>query len=425
MLLEFRVKNFKSIRNEMIFSMNASKDKSLEETHLLQTGIKSIPALVCSAAIYGPNASGKSNLISAIAYLKGVVAESASLQVDQTFNIKTFVLDPETANAPSEFEITFLKEGVRYQYGFMMTSKRIIEEWLYVYKTAKAQHWFSRKYDEDKQQDSFEFGSSFKGQKDTWKKSTRGNALFLSTAVQLNSEQLTPIFSWITQDLVIFGAQGMPHNDFSTNMLQNEQGKQDITNFLISADICIDDVSVTTKKGLRQKIEFNTSTGKADSSVEDADILVPLFHHKTNQGSAIFELPEESLGTQRLFTLAGPILDILKEGRVLIFDELDSSLHTLLARRLVELFHTPELNTHGAQLVFSTHDTALLHDELLRRDQVWFIEKDTEQVSNLYALTDFSPRKNESIERGYMIGRYGAVPFLQDIKPVTDKFNGS
>lgn len=206
------------------------------------------------------------------------------------------------------------------------------------------------------------------------------------------------------------------HFDFSTKMLQTEQGKQDIANFLMSADICIDDISVTTKKGLRQQIEFNTSTGKADASVEESEILVPLFHHKTKQGSATFELPEESLGTQRLFTLAGPILDILKAGRVLIFDELDSSLHTLLARRLVELFHTPEINSHGAQLIFSTHDTALLHDELLRRDQVWFIEKDSDQVSNLYALTDFSPRKNESIERGYMIGRYGAVPFLQNIK---------
>ncbi len=425
MLLEFRVKNFKSFRDETIFTLNASKDKTLKETNTLKTGIKSIPAVVCSAAIYGPNASGKSNLVTALAYLRGVVGESASLQVDQTFNLKAFSLDPKTENEPSEFEITFLKNGIRYQYGLAMTPRRIVEEWLLVYKTAKPQQWFSRSYDEDKQEDVFDFGPSLTGQKEVWKKSTRPNSLFLSIAVQLNSEQLTPVFSWITQDLAIFGAQGIPSNDLSTEMVQTKQGQRDIKSFLTSADISIDDISVIPTKGFRQKFRLGAASGKSGTNIKDAVILRPQFHHKTSQGAATLELYEESLGTQRLFALAGPIMSILKEGRVLIFDELDSSLHTLLARRLVELFHTPEINIHGAQLIFTTHDTALLHNDLIRRDQVWFIEKDSQQASKLYALTDFSPRINEDLERGYLIGRYGAVPFLQDLKLETDSLNGA
>jgi len=414
MILEFRLKNFKSFRDEAIFSFTASKDKALKDSNLLATGIKSLPHVVCSAAIYGPNAGGKSNLMGGLKYLRDVVIESASLPVDQAYNIKPFALDPLTKEQPTEFEITFLMDGVRYQYGFAMTPVRIIEEWLLVYKTAKPQSWFHRHYDEDKQQDHYEFGAGLTGQKQLWKKATRGNALFLSIATQLNSEQLTPIYLWITQNIVVFGVQGMPANDYSIRMIEDENSKQEMIQFLASADISIEDMSVTRKKGFKHSIQLTPATGKTETHIEDAEIPMPRFHHQSAQGNAVFELHEESLGTQRLFTLAWPILSILKEGKCLIFDELDSSLHSTLAKKIVELFHDPDVNKHGAQLLFSTHDTALLHSNLLRRDQVWFVEKDAEQVSQLYPLTDFSPRKKESIQRGYLMGRYGAVPFFQD-----------
>ncbi|MET0108911.1 MAG: ATP-binding protein [Candidatus Thiodiazotropha sp.] len=415
MLLEFRVKNYKSIRDEAIFSLVASKDKSLQQTNTMETGIRSIPFVTCSAAVYGANASGKSNLINALGYMRAVVAESAALQAEQTFNVKPFLFDPETKDEPTEFEITFVKDGIRYQYGFSMTAERIMEEWLLVYKTAKPQNWFSRYYEVESGKDVFELGSGLRGQKTAWRDSTRKNSLFLSIAVQLNSEQLLPVYSWIIQDLVIFGAQGIPSNDFTIQMVQSEQGKLDVKGFLISADISIDDISVIQKKGIRQSLHYNTTTGKSETNFEEKEFMIPQFKHTTEKGDAILELHEESLGTQRLFALSGPILDILKTGKVLIFDELDSSLHALLARRLVELFHTSEINHHGAQLVFTTHDTALLRGDLLRRDQVWFIEKNSQQSSVLYPLTDFSPRKGESIEKGYLIGRYGAVPFLGDL----------
>jgi AAA15 family ATPase/GTPase len=147
---------------------------------------------------------------------------------------------------------------------------------------------------------------------------------------------------------------------------------------------------------------------------EEQERLMPQFVHKTAHGSASFELYEESQGTQRLYALAAPVLDVLKHGRLLIIDELDSSLHPLLVRRLVRMFHQPELNPHGAQLFFTTHDSSLLDRTLFRRDQIWFTEKDNDQATRLYPLSDFSPRENEAWERGYLSGRYGAVPFFND-----------
>ncbi|MHB8744699.1 MAG: AAA family ATPase [Sulfuricaulis sp.] len=368
-----------------------------------------------SAVLYGPNAGGKSNLVNAAAFMRAVVADSATtMQLGQLFNVQPFRLNPDTVKEPSKFELTFLEGGVRYQYGFALTTERVIEEWLLAYRTAKPQQWFARHYDKELNQDIFEFGSHLTGQRKLWQESTRTNALFLSTAVQLNSEQLRPIFTWIVHKLVVLGA-GMLPIDFSVAMLQQDEGKQGIQEFMNSADISIADINVVPRKGMMQTFKLDAATGKPDVRTEERDILMPQFRHETKQGSAIFEFADESLGTQRLFALAGPVLDILKTGRILIVDELDSSLHPLLVRRLVGLFHNPKINTANAQLIFTTHDTTLFDPNLLRRDQIWFVEKNHEQATTLYPFTDFSPRKKEAWERGYLMGRYGALPFFRDL----------
>ena len=182
--------------------------------------------------------------------------------------------------------------------------------------------------------------------------------------------------------------------------------------FLASADISISDVLSVPRQGFHQNIMFGPEGTQVTR--EEREILTPQFVHNTEHGSASFELHEESQGTQRLYALAAPVLDVLKNGRLLIVDELDSSLHPLLVRRLVRMFHQPELNPHGAQLLFTTHDTSLLDRTLFRRDQIWFTEKDRDQATRLYPLTDFSPRESEAWEKGYLIGRYGAVPFFNE-----------
>ena len=418
MLLEFRIRNCRSIRDEMVFSFVASKEKKLTDTHLASTGNTSLPHVLRSAVVYGPNASGKSTLLFALHYMRSVIAESATvMQPGKQFIAQQFRLDMEYAKQPSEFEITFLLDGVRHQYGFSLTPERIVDEWLLVYRAAKPQQWFRRNFNEETQSSVYDFSTHLTGPRKLWQETTRPNALFLSTAARLNSELLGPIFRWLVEQPVYFGAGLSPPPDLTTQMLQTDMGKLAVREFLAAADISISDVLSVSRPGFLQNIMFGPDGAKFFR--EEQEMLMPQFVHNTEHGSATFELYEESQGTQRLYALIAPVLDVLKHGRLLIVDELDSSLHPLLVRRLVRMFHQPELNPLGAQLLFSTHDTSLLDRTLFRRDQIWFTEKDRDQATRLYPLSDFSPRETEAWENGYLIGRYGAVPFFDEpVQPI-------
>lgn len=416
MLVEFRVKNFRSLRDEQVLSLVASTDKTLLDTHALSTGLRAAPHLLKSAVVYGANASGKSNLIKALQYMRGVVLESAAvIQPGQTYSVQPFRLDVGSASQPTEFEVTFILNGVRYQYGFAMTSQRIVSEQLLVYKAFKPQRWFERRFDAESGKDVYEFGPSLKGAKSLWEGATRSNALFLSMAVQLNSDALRPVFDWFANRLVIFNEQSPLSPQFSVQMLKHEAKRKAICDFLRAADISIAEIDVATKQAMVHNFHFDLATGKREEEASEQAIDEVRFHHVTEQGEAVFDLMDESSGTRNLLFLTGPILDILNKGLTLVVDELDTSLHTLLVQALVRLFHQVEVNTGGAQLIFTTHDTSLLDAYgLFRRDQIWFVEKGPDQSSSLYPLLDFSPRKNEAFERGYLQGRYGALPFLRN-----------
>lgn len=414
MLIEFRVTNFRSLRDEQALSLVASTDKTLLDTNAVDTGLKAAPHLLKSAVVYGANASGKSNLVKALQYMRGVVLESAALQPGQTFDrLQPFKLDARSDSLPTAFEVTFFLDGVRYQYGFAMNTQRVVHEQLLVYKAFKPQRWFERRFDDQAGKDVYEFGPNLKGAKNLWEGATRPNALFLSVAAQLNSESLRPVFDWFANRLVIFNEQSPLSPQFSVHMLKQEAQRKAICKFLRAADISIADIEVTTKQAMVHSIRFDLATGKREEEAGEQAVDEVKFHHITEQGNAVFDLMDESSGTRNLLFLAGPILDILNKGLTLVVDELDTSLHTLLVQALVRLFHRTEVNTGGAQLVFTTHDTSLLDAYgLFRRDQIWFVEKRPDQSSSLYPLLDFSPRKNEALERGYLQGRYGALPLL-------------
>lgn len=415
MLVEFRTQNFRSLREEQVLSLVASPDKSLLDTHALDTGLKAAPHVLKSAVVYGANASGKSNLIKALQYMRDVVLMSATLQPGQAFaRLQPFRLDAVSASQPTAFEVTFILDGVRYQYGFAMNAQRIVSEQLLVYKAFKPQRWFERHFDAESGKDVYEFGPGLKGSKTLWEGATRPNALFLSMAVQLNSEALRPVYDWFAHRLVILNEHAPLSPQFSLEMLKLEAQRKAIGEFLRAADISIADVEVATKQATVHSIRFDLATGKREEETGEQTVDEVRFHHLTEHGQAVFDLADESSGTRNLLFLAGPVLDILSNGQTLVVDELDTSLHTLLVQALVRLFHRPEANTGGAQLVFTTHDTSLLDAYgLFRRDQVWFVEKRPDQSSSLYPLLDFSPRKNEALERGYLQGRYGALPLLR------------
>lgn len=412
MLIQFRQRNFRSFREDTILSLVAAHDRTRGTDNALATRYKAVPLLLKTAAVYGPNAGGKSNLLRGLQLMRGVVVESAGLQPGQIFNLQPFRLDAESRAEPTLFEVDVLIDDVRYQYGFELNASKIISEWLFVYETSKPQRWFERELDIETGSYRFEFGGSLAGPKRTWQEATRDNALFLSTAVQLNSESLRPLHDWFAHSLVVLLDGGQLPHEFSTRAIQSESRRKAVVGFMGAADIGIAAIAPKATKGRTSRFTVNIETGQTTANSEEAEILVPEFIHRNGDLEVAFGLEDESQGTQKLYALSGPILEILENGSVLVVDELDRSLHPLLCRQIIQAFHDPLQNPKGAQLIFTTHDTSLLETVGFRRDQIWFAEKGTDQASRLVPLSDFSPRSREAIEKGYLSGRYGGVPIL-------------
>lgn len=423
MLIEFRVTNFLSIREQATLSLVKGKGKELETMNTFGPDVPATPELVRSAAIYGANAAGKSNVIKALRAMERMVLESASEgQTGARLPVTPFLLDEPSHNQPSEFEVTFVSQGVRYQYGFATTRERITDEWLLAYPRGRPQRWIEREYDEKTQSSLWGSMDKLTGQKQVWQNATRPNALFLSTAIQLNNQQLKPVFDWFAQILHVSGLGGWSRG-FSIGLCEQSETKKEIVEFLKAADVDIEGIEL-------EKERFNSKDLPADMPEAVRKEMLERFKDKTfvnvktahilgNGREVLFDIDDESDGTQKIFALSGPWLDTLKNGYLLVIDELHDNLHPLIVGFLVMLFHSPETNPRNAQLVFTTHDTSILNQNVFRRDQIWFCEKDKVQSTQLYSLTDFSPRKGvESLERGYLSGRYGALPYLKDSKKV-------
>lgn len=423
MLIEFSVTNFLSFKEQATLSLVKAKGTELGDTNTFTPTALATPDLLRSNAIYGANAAGKSNLIKALKLMQRFVRNSArESQVGEELSVTPFLLDELTPSQPSEFDISFISEEVRYQYGFSTTAERFIDEWLYAYPEGRPQRLIERSYDENTQ--SYKWGAMGKltGQKQVWQEATRSNALFLSTAIQLNNEQLKPIFNWFTKTLHVAGI-GLWDPSFTVELCEKENEKYKVMDFLKAVDVDIDDIKLEYEKfnpdilpkGMPDEVRSHITNEFKDEPLVSIKTL-----HTSSSGKKVhFDMDAESDGTQKIFALSGPWLDTLENGYTLVIDELHDNLHPLMVKFLVELFHNNETNPNNAQLIFTTHDTSILNQDIFRRDQVWFCDKDKEQSSNLYSLTDFSTRKGvDNLEKGYLSGRYGALPYLKSIKKV-------
>lgn len=423
MLIEFSVTNFLSFREQATLSLVKAKSAELEENNTFTPKALAAPELLRSSAVYGANAAGKSNLIKAMKLMQRFVRNSArESQADEQLSVTPFLLDELSPSQPSEFEITFISEDIRYQYGFSTTSERFFDEWLYAYPEGRPQRLIERSYDENTQ--SYKWGAMGKltGQKQVWQEATRSNALFLSTAIQLNNKQLKPVYDWFSKTLHVAGI-GLWTPSFSIGLCEKESEKLKVMDFLKAADVDIDGIKLEHEKfnpdSLPDDMPDEIRSHIVDEYKDEPIINVKTLHTLKNGKKILFDLDDESDGTQKIFALSGPWLDTLENGYTLIIDELHDNLHPLMVKFLVELFHNNETNPKNAQLIFTTHDTSILNQDVFRRDQVWFCDKDKEQSSNLYPLTDFSPRKGlDNLEKGYLSGRYGALPYLKSIKKV-------
>jgi len=429
MLLEFRVRNYRSYSSEKRFSMVAGSGKELPGNTMMVDGFDRYPLVRC-AAIYGANASGKSNLVSALGFFRSFVLRSSETRREgEPIPVQPFLLDPELSTKPSEFEITFLFQGVRHQYGFVVSTERVHEEWLTVYPKGKPQEWFHRTLDETGKPAWSWSRTHLKGDKLQLAERTRDDALFLSVAAQWNHPQLKPIREWFANQFKVVPKDFRATNFTHEHILENLESLEWLRKILRAADIGISQILVTVKESedLPYPIEkfhvlkfphYGSSIDKKPSmtprTLSRPKIVVHTTRRLAGSDKEIeWGLEQESDGTQRMFKLLGPIYDVLRDGSVLVMDELDTSLHADITRELVQLFNSPETNPNHAQLIFTTHDTSLLDSTLFRRDQIWFTSKDASGATDLYSLQDFSPRKGEAFQKGYLAGRYGATPVLK------------
>lgn len=426
MLIEFSVENFRSIKEEQKLSLVKDTPNEMPE-NFFDSLAPTVPELLNSAVIYGANASGKSNILKAIECMRYIIEESSNKKIKDKLPIEPFAFNSKTKFEPTTFNINFIRDlpvdneddlkPVRVEYGFSADSNMIYEEWLSVYPKGREQCWFHRQYNEDIK--SYEWSNEspfFKGQKNTWKKSTRPDQLFLSTAVQLNSEQLKPIFTWFSENLKIIDRDRIDSQLSKMVCRQDDKFKKLIISLLQQADIDVDEIEIENPKFKIESLPKELPEDLKIKIEEDMNKrLDAYFIHSDELGNPVpIRLEEESDGTQKIFEFSSLIFLALSEGSPLIIDELNKSLHPDLVRFLIKIFNS-ELNHRHAQLIITTHETSVLRKDLLRRDQIWFCEKQTDKSTCLYSLINFNPHKTrEDIEENYLSGRYGGKPILKN-----------
>ena len=407
MLLRFRVGNFRSVWQPQELSLVASKLDD-DASGLIEGPAASGARLVPAAVLYGANASGKSTMIDALRWMGRSVRDSQNRwKPDEGTPRWPFALAPEAADALSECDIDFVADNVRYHYGFTTSGAAFEREWLYAYPTSRRQMMFERTGQ------NFEFGRNLKGRNALISEVTRKNSLFLSAAIQHGHHDLSRvarIFLKLSETWHLSG-----HGTFLDNRVISflEEAATGIISFRFTEDDTPEEQAKPVMELKKAVANLIKSTGVDTSSwINETKSPILEFGHKASDGgTADFNFFQESSGTQRLVNLLSDAFKALDEGGILIVDELCSSLHTQACEAVLALFSRPETNPKGAQLIATTHDTNLLRSPLLRRDQIWFIEKDGEGASHLYPLTDFRIRKGDNLEKGYLQGRFGAVPF--------------
>jgi AAA15 family ATPase/GTPase len=428
MLIEFRVENHRSLRDEQVLTMEAGRVG--DETDSRPRHVPGhAEGLLPVAALYGANASGKSNVLSALAFMRNAVLFShRSWSPEEGVPRDPFAWEPKKKE-PSFFEVTLLLDEIRYQYGFVASDECFLEEWLHAWPNGKKQVWFER------DGATFRFGDNLKGENRLIEEVTRLNALFFSAAVQHKHLQLQPISLWFgslqTRNVSPASYDPFRHrrNAFFSALAgtMDDAGSELRLQWLFDTETSTEPL-VKCFRTLLRNADIGIVDLRVDKKGSDFKGRHPYIRpatryqlkHQSKSDDAWLPLEEESRGTQALIRLAIPILGAFQNGGTLLVDELDASLHPSLAQEIVRQFNDPVTNPHNAQLIFTTQDTNLLGTSLgepaLRRDQVWLTEKDADGATVLYPLTDYKPRKAENLQRGYLQGRYGAIPFLGDFK---------
>lgn len=418
MLVEFSVANFRSFQDAMTLSMVAAnlvaKDKTVDTNNLIKTD--SEISLLKTAVIYGANASGKSNLLKALLFMKSfMVNSSKESQSTDKIGVEPFRLGHRGEADPSHFELVFIMDGIRYRYGFEADRNRVSAEWLFYVPSSRETSIFSRKGNA--------ITVSKKFDAEGIDKRTRNNALYLSVCAQFNVPLAEKILDWVSEKLnVLSGLHDHHYRNYTAGSCDTDANRLIISNLIKALDTGISSITIerntlgidSLPSAMPEELKKLITRG-SDSFTQ---LSVKTTHRKYGRdgsfvGEEEFDMDEnESDGTQKLFALAGPLLNALNEGEVLLIDELDSRLHPLVTLAIIRLFSELETNSKNAQLIFVTHDTNLLDKSLFRRDQIWFTEKNRYGATSLYSLAEFKIRNDASFGSDYIKGKYGAIPFI-------------
>ena len=395
MLIQFSVENYLSIKDKVVLSLLASKDTEHSE-HLIIGGNKNY---LKSSVIYGANASGKSNVLNAFWFMVNYVLTSHNQQVHKSIDRTPFKFDRETPARPSSFEVIFTANGIRYAYGFSVTDKAVTDEYLYYYPNGRQALIFERKDTTD-----FRFTVDVDEQ-NTLKERTSANKLYLSVASNWSYSKVIPVLEWFASCQIITKHSVADAYGLEAEQLKDDDYRRVIASMLRVADLGIQALQIRDTDPLSTLLNDVFTNIEAVHTVQDT---------AGNAFSYTLNMTEESDGTNSYFKLIGIVKKALDQGTLLVADEMDAHLHPLLTKHLVSLFNSAEFNPNGAQLVFTSHNTNLLDLDVLRRDQIWFTEKDEQTAAtDLFSLYDFSIRKDAKVEKGYLIGRYGAIPFIK------------
>ena len=409
MLLRFSVSNHLSLRDsqELLFTTSSLKDKA---EGLIACAAAPRGTVLPAVVLFGANASGKSNLVHALSAMQRMVLFSHT-RGDASGGVRrhTFKLDASYSDKPSRFEIDFVHQGVRYHYGFEADDTAFLSEWLYAIPKSHRRLMFEREGND------FRFGRELKGQNNTIAGLTRSNSLYLSAAAQNSHEQISIIYEYFRSL-----SCNMNIVKRSENWSSNKEIDDQVIKFLSRLDTGICnyrireiDRSEESRVAVREVLSVvkKLTNAPIDPNEEDKQVTVELAHRSRDGAPVYLDLGMESAGTRRLLVMLSLAYRALDKGTPLVIDELDVSLHTLAGATVLQLFCSPETNPKGAQLVATVHDTKLMGWPGLRRDQIWFTEKDEDGATLLYPLTDIRTRRSDNLEKGYLQGRYGAVPF--------------
>lgn len=419
MFVQFTVGNFLSFNKKRTLSLEA---KGISE---LKTNISNFKPekILRSSVIYGANSSGKSNLIKALERMRDIVLTSVKLNDSDELDYSPFLLSIETENQPTFFEIIFWQDSTRYRYGFEYILEEIVNEWLFAGKSKK-----SEKYLFIRTLDGIGVSTKFKEGEGNESK-TNDNRLFISLVAQLGGKVSKKIVDFFNEYNVLSGLEHNDYTGFTMRMLhKNLNGSNESLELYQKLKLGFTEINAVESDFNPSEIPDFIPVKMKSKLIKDLvgkkGVSLKTIHNKFDKKGKIIDfvvfdkLINESEGTNKIIDLSGPIFDTLNLGKVLIIDELDAKLHPLITMRIVELFNSPESNPNNAQLIFTTHDTNLLGEDLFRRDQIWFTEKDDQEQTDLYLLSDFNlpdgskVRNDSNIEKNYIRGRYGAIPFI-------------